>query len=71
MQTLIVLLILAVTLFFAVRRIVRMLKGKGRGGCSCGCQNCPHSRPCNPSCQSPCHHNNLCSKPEDEKPLDL
>lgn len=48
MQTLIVLLVLAVTLFFAVRRIV-----------------------CNPSRQSPCHHNNLCSKPEDEKPLDF
>jgi hypothetical protein len=23
-----------------------MLKGKGGGGCSCGCQNCPHSRSC-------------------------
>ena len=47
MQIAIVILILAVTLFFAVRRIVRMLKGKGGGGCSCGCQNCPHSRSCN------------------------
>jgi hypothetical protein len=23
-----------------------MFKGKGGGGCSCGCQNCPHSRSC-------------------------
>lgn len=47
MQTLIVILILAVTLFLVVRRIVCMFKGKGGGGCSCGCQNCPHSRSCN------------------------
>ena len=47
MQILIVILILAVTLFLVVRRIIRMLKGKGGGGCSCGCQNCPHSRSCN------------------------
>lgn len=46
MQIAIVILILAVTLFFVVRRIVRVLKGKGGGGCSCGCQNCPHSRSC-------------------------
>lgn len=46
MQIVIVILILAVTLFLVVRRIVRMFKGKGGGGCSCGCRNCPHSRSC-------------------------
>ena len=41
-QTIIVGLILAATAFFAVRWLVRTLKGKG-GGCGCGCQNCPHA----------------------------
>jgi len=44
-QTIIVGVILALTLFFAVRWLVRTLKGKG-GGCGCGCQNCPHARNC-------------------------
>lgn len=41
MQTIIVGVILAATLFFAVRWVVRTLKGKG--GCGCGCQNCPRA----------------------------
>lgn len=40
-QTIIVVIILAATLFFVVRWLVRTLKGKG--GCSCGCQGCPRS----------------------------
>jgi len=43
MQFFLVILILAVTLFFVVRRIIRLTKGKGGGGCSCGCHNCPHN----------------------------
>ncbi|MCR5064833.1 MAG: hypothetical protein K6A67_03600 [Bacteroidales bacterium] len=40
MQLTIVIAILAVTLFFAVRWFVRI--GKGGGGCSCGnCKGCP------------------------------
>ena len=42
MQTIIVGVILAATLFFAVRWLVRTLKGKG-GGCGGGCQNCPYA----------------------------
>ncbi|MBQ2060160.1 MAG: FeoB-associated Cys-rich membrane protein [Prevotella sp.] len=42
MQTIIVDVILALTAFFAVRWLVRTLKGKG-GGCGCGCQNCPYA----------------------------
>ena len=38
-QTAIVILILAATVFFAVRWIVRTAKGKG--GCACGCTGCP------------------------------
>ncbi len=38
-QTILVGIILAATLFFAVRWIVRTVKGKG----GCGCQGCPHS----------------------------
>ena len=46
-QTIIVGLILAATLFFAIRWIVRTVKGKG-GGCGCGCQNCPYAdKKCN------------------------
>lgn len=43
-QTVIVILILAVTLFFTVRWIVRT--AKGRGGCGCSCRDCPHSAAC-------------------------
>lgn len=39
LQTVIVILVLAATLFFAVRWVVRTLKGKG----GCGCQGCPHN----------------------------
>jgi hypothetical protein len=42
-QTIIVGIILALTAFFAVRWLVRTLKGKG-GGCGCGCQGCPHAK---------------------------
>lgn len=42
MQLILVLFIIAATLFFVVRRIVRTAKGKG-GGCACGCSHCPHS----------------------------
>ena len=41
MQTLIVILIVAAALFFAVRRLVRTLRGKG--GCPGGCQGCPRN----------------------------
>ena len=40
-QMVIVILILAVTGVFAVRWIVRMVKGKS--GCGCQCQGCPHT----------------------------
>jgi len=47
MQTIIVGVILAATLFFAVRWVVRTLKGKGGGcGCDCnggGCDGCPYA----------------------------
>ena len=38
-QTIIALLIVAVAVGFAIRGLVRTLKHKG--GCSCGCSNCP------------------------------
>ena len=38
-QTIIVILILAGTMFFAVRWIVRTVKGKG----SCNCSGCPYA----------------------------
>lgn len=38
-QGILVAVILAVAVFFVVRGVVRTLKGKG--GCSCGCENCP------------------------------
>ena len=40
-QTVLVGIILAATLFLAVRWIVRTVKGKG--GCCGGCKNCPHN----------------------------
>ncbi len=43
MQTAIVIVILAVTLCLTVRHIVRLVRQKGGGGCSCGCHNCPHN----------------------------
>ncbi|MBR4787691.1 MAG: FeoB-associated Cys-rich membrane protein [Bacteroidales bacterium] len=42
-QMVIVVLVLAVTLLFTGRAIVRTLKGKG--DCGCGCDHCPN-RPC-------------------------
>jgi hypothetical protein len=39
MQTVIVILIVVAALFFAVRRLVRILKRKE--GCGCGCDHCP------------------------------
>ena len=49
-QAIIVGIILAATLFFAIRWIVRTIKGKG-GGCGCGCQNCPYAdKKCNKKC---------------------
>ena len=39
-QTIIVTVILAATLFLTVRWIVRTSRGKG--GCSCGCNACPY-----------------------------
>ena len=42
-QTIIVIGILAVTVFFTVRWAVRQATGKG-SGCNCGCQGCPYSR---------------------------
>ena len=41
MQTIIVILIVAAALFCAVRRLVRTLRGKNKGGCGCGCDGCP------------------------------
>ena len=38
-QTLIVILLVAAAVFFAVRRLVRTLRGKG--GCPGGCDHCP------------------------------
>ncbi len=43
LQTVIVVIILAATLFFAIRWLVRTVKGRG-GGCGCGCQGCPHAK---------------------------
>ena len=40
-QMVIVVLVLAVTLVFTGRAIVRTLKGKG--DCGCGCDNCPYA----------------------------
>ncbi|MBR1834335.1 MAG: FeoB-associated Cys-rich membrane protein [Bacteroidales bacterium] len=39
LQTIITLLIVAAAVGFAVRGLVRTLKGKGH--CSCGCDHCP------------------------------
>ena len=39
MQTIIVIVTVVAALFFAVRRLVRILKRKE--GCSCGCDHCP------------------------------
>ncbi len=44
-QTAIVILIVATTVFFAVRWIVRTTRGKG--GCGCGCSGCPYRGECN------------------------
>lgn len=57
-QTVIVILILAVTAVGVVRWIVHQLKGGN--GCSCGCSHCPHSGSstchCNDTKQNkPCH----------------
>lgn len=38
-QTIIVAIILAAAAVFVVRGIMRTVKGKG--GCGCGCDNCP------------------------------
>ena len=45
-QTIIVLLIVAATVFFAVRRVVHTVRRKG-GGCGCGCSDCPYKGGCN------------------------
>ena len=45
LQTIIVILIVAVTVFFTVRWIVRSARGKG--GCGCGCKGCPYKGSCN------------------------
>lgn len=37
-------LLVAAAVFFAVRRLLRTLKG--RGGCGCGCHDCPYSKEC-------------------------
>lgn len=45
-QTIIVGVILAATLFFAIRWLVRSIKGKGGCGCGCnggGCDGCPYA----------------------------
>ena len=39
MQTILVILLVAVAVFFAVRRLVRTLRGKS--GCTGGCDHCP------------------------------
>lgn len=44
-QTAIVILIVATTVFFAVRWIVCTTRGKG--GCGCGCSGCPNRGECN------------------------
>lgn len=51
MQTVIVILIIAAVLFFAIRKTYRMLSGKEKGcsGCNCGC-NCSSSG-CGHSCE--------------------
>ena len=53
MQTAIVIAILVATALLAVRWLVRTLRGKG--GCHCGCQGCPHSG----GQQCHCHDGNL------------
>lgn len=57
MQTIIVIVILAITLFFMVRGITRRLRGKGP---SCGCSSCSG---CPKTGEQQCH----CK----EKPLEL
>ena len=41
MQTIIVILIVSAALFFAVRRLVRTLRSKDKGGCGGSCEGCP------------------------------
>jgi hypothetical protein len=41
LQKVLVGIILAVTVLFAVRWLVRTVKGKG--GCGCGCDRCPYA----------------------------
>ena len=43
-QTIIVALIVATALLFAVRGLVRTIKGKR--SCNCGCDNCPNKTCC-------------------------
>ncbi|MBO7629482.1 MAG: FeoB-associated Cys-rich membrane protein [Bacteroidales bacterium] len=43
-QTILVILILAVTVFFVVRRTFRLMRHKD--GCNCGCNGCPHASDC-------------------------
>ena len=46
-QTIIVGIILAMTVFFAIRWIIRTAKGKG-SGCGCNCDTCPYAgKKCN------------------------
>ncbi|MBR4773323.1 MAG: FeoB-associated Cys-rich membrane protein [Bacteroidales bacterium] len=45
-QTIIVILIVAAAVFFAVRRLLRTVKRKD-GGCGCGCSGCPYRGECN------------------------
>ena len=52
-QTVIVLLIVACAVFFAVRWIVRTVKGKG--GCQCSCSGCPYSGDKNCHCNAATH----------------
>lgn len=41
LQTVIVILVVAAAGVFTVWRLVRILRGKDRGGCGCGCDHCP------------------------------
>ena len=43
-QKIIVGVVVVAAVFFAVRRLLRTLKG--RGGCGCGCQDCPYRGDC-------------------------
>ena len=50
LQKIIVILVVAAAFFFAVRRLVRIIKG--RVGCGCSCEGCPHHCDC-----QGCSHN--------------